>query len=51
MIVAQCRTGYERARSAAESLVVDARRSIVDPEVDVPANIPCAELRRTGQLP
>jgi hypothetical protein len=49
-IKVMCRTDFQRARSAAESLVVEARRPIVDPEVDVPANISCGELRRTGQL-
>jgi hypothetical protein len=50
LIVAECRTDYQRARSAAESLVVDARRPIHDPELDVPANVSCGELRRTDRL-
>ena len=49
-IVEMCRTDFAHARSAAESLVVDARRPIVDPEVDVLANVACGELRRTGRL-
>ena len=50
LIVGRCRADYQRAGSAAESLVVDARRPIFDPEWDVPRNISCGELRRTGQL-
>jgi hypothetical protein len=50
LVVAECRAHYRDARSAADSFSIDARRPIVDPELDVPANISCGELRRTGQL-
>ena len=49
-VAASCRTGYQNARSAAESLSVDVQRPLNDPEQDVPANISCGELRRSGEL-